>query len=152
MTPVTIAAVHLAPAITIPLAVMLAAFLVWYWGRLSGADVPDSRRRIRRASLIVMAVAIIPFLRAASFIDPDAADPHVRQDYVVTWTLCGVLLMIIVGLAMLDVFNNMRLRRRHARAMIELAATRLGQLARDPQAAMTEQTLEGENRSGERGS
>jgi hypothetical protein len=147
MTRVTLAAVHLSPAITIPLAVMLAAFVVWYWMRLSSEDVPDSRRRIRRASLVVMAVAIIPFIRASSMLDPDAADPHVRQEYIVTWTLCGVLLILIVGLAVLDVFNNMRLQRRHARAMIDLAARRLGQAARDPHSALAEQSRTDENDS-----
>ena len=35
----------------------MTVWIAWYWIRLAAADVPDSRRRIRRASLVVMFAA-----------------------------------------------------------------------------------------------
>ncbi|MHC4775693.1 MAG: hypothetical protein ACYTBR_10570, partial [Planctomycetota bacterium] len=64
-----IAAAHLSAALTVPVAVAVAVFSLWYWKRLGAADVPRSRRWIRRASMVVILIALPILVRAVSFVD-----------------------------------------------------------------------------------
>jgi len=43
---------------TLPLALVVAAVASWYFIRLGGDDVPASRRRVRRLSLVAVMVTI----------------------------------------------------------------------------------------------
>jgi len=116
-------AAHIPALASIPAAAIIALILGWYWTRLGAADVPESRRRLRRASMLVMFVAIAVLVYAASFADGDL-DP---QGYTVTWALALTLLLLIVFLAFLDVLNNLRIHRRdRAKSAIE-ARNRLRQ-------------------------
>jgi uncharacterized membrane protein SpoIIM required for sporulation len=110
------AAAHIPALASITGAAVIALILGWYWARLGAADVPESRRRLRRASMLVMFVAIAVLVYAASFADGDL-DP---QGYTVTWAMALTLLLLIVFLAFLDVLNNLRIHRRdRARSAID---------------------------------
>ena len=104
----TLAAEHVPAVLTVPVAALFAAWLLWYWRRLGRSDVLESRRRIRRASTAVM-LAGLPFLvEAASFLD--------ARKQPGTWALTWILVMFALGLVVftagLDIFNTLRLARR----------------------------------------
>ena len=97
--------------VTIPLALVIGASVLSYWQRLGQTGVPESRRRIRRASIVLMLVALPVFVRALSFVDPDVHP----TDYVVTWLLALVLIGLVLVTAGIDVVDTLRLhvRSRH---------------------------------------
>ncbi len=102
-----IAAAHLPAMVTIPFALGLVVWIMWYWQRLGRPAVPDSRRRIRRASIIVI-LASIPFLvRGLSFLDPDTA----KWQYVINWLLVLFALGLVVVTAGIDLVNTLRIER-----------------------------------------
>lgn len=116
-----LAAVHLSPSVTIPPALALLAVLIWYWLRLGRADVPMSRRKIRRASVTLAVLAVPTLVAGFSFVDGDV-EP---RRYLVVWATAVLLLMLIVVTAVLDVINNLRI---HARWQEEDAVRAAGEL------------------------
>lgn len=100
-----LAAVHVHPVVSMLLACVVCAILVWYWHRLGGDEVPESRRRIRRASLVVMFASLPVMVRALSFVDEQTP-----VDYIVSWAMILVLLLLVVLTAFIDLWNNVRLR------------------------------------------
>jgi len=100
-------AVHVPPWVSVPLAVVLVAWILWYWSRMGSAVVPESRRRIRRASVLVMLVGVPFFVQAISFLDPQTQP----ATWVTTWMLVMFCIVLIVVTAALDVLNTMRLLR-----------------------------------------
>lgn len=115
---VILAAVHLAPLASITVAVALSAMLSWYLIRVGRADVPPSRRRIRRFSIVVMLVSLPVFVRGLSFIDP-ATD---QRAYVTTWTLATFLVLVVIATAIMDAVNNLRLHQSQRRDAMHTAA------------------------------
>lgn len=106
------------PAASVALAAVVAAAVVWYWWRLGEADVPESRRRIRRTSLIVTLILLPVLVRALSYTSP--ASP---VDFVTTWAAVALLVGLIGVFALVDVWNNLRLHREDAeQAAVESAA------------------------------
>jgi hypothetical protein len=113
------AAVHLSAAVSVPAAVAAAVLMMWYWKRIGADDVPESRRRIRRASLAVMLVILPVLVHAVSFADADRAP----GTYVAMWTLVLFAIVLILLTVGLDVLNTLRLSRRERRhSLIEAAA------------------------------
>ncbi len=110
-----ILAAHLPPMVTIPAAIGLAVWIMWYWKRLDDPKVDAKRRRIRRASIMVMFVALIPFVRAISFVDHQS-DP---TGYVTSWLLVTFAIGLVVVTAILDTFNTVRMH--HAEQIDEAA-------------------------------
>ncbi len=108
-------AVHLPPAVTIPPAIGLALWIMWYWKRLDEPKVDAKRRRIRRASIMVMFVALIPFVRALSFVDHQT-NP---TGYVISWLLVTFAIGLVVVTAILDSLNTVRMH--HAEQIDEAA-------------------------------
>jgi uncharacterized membrane protein YedE/YeeE len=106
-----IAAAHLPAALTIPLAVAVAVLILWYWKRLGADDVPESRRRIRRASMVVMLVGLPILVRALSFVDYKTQ----QGQYVVCWLLVLFCIGLILLAAAIDVFDTLRLTRQERR-------------------------------------
>ncbi len=102
----TLAAAHLAPALTIPLALLALLWLGWYWRRLDRA--PASRRRIRRVSLGTMVVAGAAVVAGLSLVDPDVAPNR----YILVWAAAFASIAVVVCTAILDAMNSVRL---HAR-------------------------------------
>ncbi len=110
-----ILAVHLPPTVTIPPAIGLALWIMWYWKRLDDPKVDAKRRRIRRASIMVMFVALIPFVRALSFVDHQT-NP---TGYVISWLLVTFAIGLVVVTAILDSLNTVRMH--HAEQIDEAA-------------------------------
>ena len=106
-----IAPAHLPAALTMPLAAAVAVLILWYWKRLGAADVPESRRRIRRASMVVMLVGLPILVRAVSFVDYTTQ----QVQYVVCWLLVLLGLALILLAAAIDVFDTLRLSRQERR-------------------------------------
>lgn len=118
-----LASVHLSPIISLPMAALTLAWIVWYWMRLGRAHVPGSRRKLRRVSLAVM-IALLPLLVAAlSFLDPAQ---HQRQ-YVMAWTGAMLLIAILIVLAGLDAINTMRIVQQQTHEELREAAGELAE-------------------------
>lgn len=113
------------PAITIPAAAAAVAMIAWYWRRLSLPEVPDTRRRLRRASLAVMVVFIFVCVGAMSFVSRQTN----QSQFVVVWSIAISLLLAVVFIAFLDVLNNLRIHRRFAAEAAAQARARLAQAA-----------------------
>jgi hypothetical protein len=126
----TLAAVHLAPTLTIPLAIALSGLLAWYWFRLGRAEVPTSRRRIRRASLAIMLLSLPMFVRALSFLDPEVD----QRPYVLTWTIATLMVLVVIVAAVIDAVNNLRLHHAQRLDALHEAAIELAQAVRDRRA------------------
>ena len=103
----TLAAVLVAPSISIPAAGALALWLFWYWRQLGRKPVPDSRRRVRRAATAVMLAGVGCLVPALSFLDPQTRPGA----WALAWVLVMILLAITVAAAAIDVFNTLRLAR-----------------------------------------
>jgi len=124
-----IEAAHLPAALTIAMAVAVAVLILWYWKRLGADDVPGSRRRIRRASMVVMLLGLPILVRALSFVDFKTQ----QGQYVVCWLLVLLGLALILLAVAIDVFDTLRLSRKerrrnfldaHAAAALARAASR----------------------------
>jgi undecaprenyl pyrophosphate phosphatase UppP len=102
-----IAAAHLPAALTVPIAVAAAVLILWYWKRLGAADVPQSRRRIRRASMVVMLAWLPTLVVALSFVDYTTQQAR----YIISWLLVLLGLGLILLAAAIDVFDTLRLSR-----------------------------------------
>ncbi len=99
------AAIHMSPAVTVPLGLFMTLVLAWYWHSIGLPDVPSSRRRIRRVSLGFIEATLICLVLAMSFID-HATQPSA---YVFAWTGVLLLLLLVLVTAVIDLVNNMRL-------------------------------------------
>jgi hypothetical protein len=106
-----IAAAHLPAAPTIAIAVAVTVLILWYWKCLGADDVPESRRRIRRASMVVMLVGLPILVRALSFVDHQTQ----QGQYVVCWLLVLFCLALILLSAAIDVFDTLRISRQERR-------------------------------------
>ncbi len=100
-------AAHLPAWLTLPPALLLVGWMLWYWRALGRPQVPDSRRRIRRASLLVMLAGMPFFVQALSFLDAKA-QPY---SWATTWLLVMFCLALLVLTAGLDLANTVRLGR-----------------------------------------
>jgi len=96
----------LPPRVALPAAAMLAGLCLWYWRRLGREGVPESRRRIRRFSLLLILITLPGLVWCSSLVD-HRVDP---RGYVVGWLCCLMLLAMIVLTAVADVLDTMRLR------------------------------------------
>lgn len=119
--PLLLASVHLPPAVSIPMALAAAAWIVWYWFRFGRNDVPPSRRKIRRTSIIIMLVSLPMFVRALSFVDPQVQ----QREYIRTWMLAMLVLLMVMATAGIDALNNLRLHQRHRHDALRDAALEL---------------------------
>ncbi|MGA1016505.1 MAG: hypothetical protein ACO3YY_00750 [Phycisphaerales bacterium] len=96
----------LPPAVAIPLAALLAVGCLWYWRRHDRRDVPESRRRIRRFSLLLILTTLPGLVWCSSLLD-HRVDP---QAYLVGWLACLMLLGVSGLTAGADVLDTLRLR------------------------------------------
>jgi hypothetical protein len=118
-----IAAVFVDPWITMPLAILIAAGLMWFWYRLGQPHVPASRRRVRRLSVFLMLLSLPAFVRGLSYLDLKA--PADRHGFVLAWSI-GLLLVLAVFLAAcIDILVSMRLHRHEYEKEIERAGKEL---------------------------
>jgi ABC-type molybdate transport system permease subunit len=106
---------------TLTAALLIAALLAWYWLRLGRETVPESRRRVRRLSLFFMLLSLPAFVRGLSYLSP-RQNP---SDFVITWTVATVMLLLVIGTALADAVVSLRLHRREFEGEIEKAGTEL---------------------------
>ncbi len=121
-----ILAVSLPAAVTIPPALVVAGWIMWYWHRLAAPQVPDSRRRIRRASIIVILASLPILVRGLSFLD-HATD---HSQYIITWLLVLFTVGLVVVTAGIDLVNTLRIERKADRQRVAKAVTAFGKAAK----------------------
>lgn len=107
-----VGAVHVAPWVTAPLGAVVGLALGWLWWWQGRDGVPPSRRRIRRASLLLGLVLVPMLVAGLSFVDP-SVDP---RRYAEIWSLVLVLLGLIVATAVIDAVNSLRVHALEQRA------------------------------------
>lgn len=103
-----LASMHVAAMVAVPMAIAAGLVLVWYWFRMGASAVPPSRRRIRRVSVVLMLASLPMFLRGLSFLDPTVQP----REYLLTWMIALLMLLLILITAIADVVNNMLIHRR----------------------------------------
>ena len=113
-----IAAVHISPWVTVPVAFVLASFLAWYWMLQGRPEVARTRRRIRRLSVAVMLISLPNFVRGLSFLD---AEVH-QVAYLVSWSMSLLLVLIVFVTACLDAMWTLRMDRRRLDTEMSKAA------------------------------
>jgi hypothetical protein len=114
-----IAAVHLSLRMTVPIALLIVVGLAWYWTALAEDEVPASRRRVRRLSMVLMLASLPAFVLGLSVFDP-AVD---QIAYVIAWLVAIALVFLVFLSALLDVAVSMRIQReRYERDMRQAAA------------------------------
>ncbi len=89
-------------AATVSVALLGAAWMVWYYRRLGRGDVPPSRRRIRRVSLSIMAAGLAPAVCGLSL-------SHGGTAFVASWSLVLAVMMVVLLTALADIVNTGRL-------------------------------------------
>ncbi|MCE2966123.1 MAG: hypothetical protein ACK55O_03850 [Phycisphaerales bacterium] len=108
----------LVPAwIGIPLAGIVMLLASAHVVMLQSVDVPPSRRRIRTASGLIILV-LAPLLCYAMCI---ASTANARQ-FVLVWMAVLGLLFIVLMLAIMDMFNNVRIAREQMKQGLSLSA------------------------------
>lgn len=95
----TLGAIHVAPAVTIPAAAVLAIAMIAYLRRLSAADVPRWRRALRQSSMVLGLLMLPLLVEGFSLIDPDLTP----RPYALVWLASGFLLFVIVALTAIDI-------------------------------------------------
>lgn len=122
----------LPPWIALPAAGLVMLFIAGHVLAQHRADVPPSRRRIRVASGVLMMITAGLLGYGFGVVTP--AQPGM---FALTWMAILGLLVIIVGVAAMDVVNNLRLhahaRRELRRAMARPLAERKGVRSGDEQ-------------------
>jgi hypothetical protein len=121
-----LAAVHVSPALTVPIALGAAAVIVWYGIRLEHRWSDRGRRRLRQVSLIPMLLSLPALVRGLSFSDPEL-DP---QQYLLSWTAATMLLLILALIAGIDAIVTLRAHRRHYRDALHKVGEEIVQAAR----------------------
>ncbi|HWB19483.1 MAG TPA: hypothetical protein VG711_04215 [Phycisphaerales bacterium] len=122
-----LADVHVAPVITIPPAIAVVVAAVWYWNRLGRPDVPVSRKKIRRFSIVLIIVLMPVLVSALSFRDPTVD----REAYVYSWMISMGILLGIMGTAIADALNSVRLHGKMLRGEVESAASELARVMKE---------------------
>lgn len=111
------AAIHVAPAITIPVAVVLAVAMIAYLRRLAAADVPRWRRALRQSTMVLGLLMLPLLVEGFSLIDPDVTP----RPYALVWLASGFLLFVIVVLTAIDMRLSWSM---HQRDLAQLRAER----------------------------
>ncbi len=119
-------AAHVPLAVTLPPCVVIAAAGAWYFRRLGRGDVPASRRRIRRTSLVLIFTSLVAGLAGLSLVDRDAAP----SAYVAVWLSVLAAAVGVMLAAAVDLANTARLCRQAERRRIVDAALEASAAAR----------------------
>jgi len=121
-------AASLPAALTVPAAVAVAALILLYWRRLGATDAPESRRRIRRASMVVILIALPILVRALSFVNYKTQ----QGQYVVCWLLALFCISLVLLAAAIDLFDILRLSRlERRRSLLDASAAAAAARARE---------------------
>jgi hypothetical protein len=96
---------HMIPAVvSVPLAMVLALALLWYFARLGRNDVPVLQRRVRRTGIVFALAAVVPLVRALTFVHPHED----RVGWATAWSIALLALLFWFLLAIVDVIIVLR--------------------------------------------
>ncbi|UCD74754.1 MAG: hypothetical protein JSV91_13320 [Phycisphaerales bacterium] len=109
------------PGLTIPVAVVIALGLIWYWRRLADEKTPASRRNIRRCSILFILLALPILVAGLSFFDPQLD----QQAWIIAWAVVIFIMMLIIASALVDAINNLNLHREEKRQALTKAAAEM---------------------------
>ncbi len=90
--------------VSVPLAIVLAFALLWYFARLGRNDVPVVQRRVRRTGIVCALVALVPLVRALTFVHPHED----RVGWATAWSVALLALVLWFLLAIVDVILVLR--------------------------------------------
>lgn len=111
---ILLASENLAPAwLVLPVAGFTLIVVAAHVLLLAKADMPASRKRIRLVSGMLMMLTLPVISYALSIADP-VSD---QRAFVLSWMLTTGLLVLVVGLAALDMVNTWRLHRAELRGL-----------------------------------
>ena len=85
--------------ISVPVALLLAACLIWYFVRLGRGDVAPILRRVRRVGIVFALASIVPIVRALTFVHPHED----RAGWATAWAVAFLALLGWFLLALVDV-------------------------------------------------
>ena len=111
-------AVLVPPAITVPVTIVIALALIWYWVRLGRPEVPNTRRTIRRFTILVALMTLPIALNALSIINPQTSP----RRFMVAWTVVVLLMIVLMLAAVVDMMNNFRIHHRQLEGDLRSAA------------------------------
>ncbi len=96
---------HMIPAaVSVPIACVLAIALLWYFARLGRSDVPVLQRRVRRTGIVFALAALVPLVRALTFVHPHED----RVAWATAWSVVLLALVLWFLLAIVDVILVLR--------------------------------------------
>ena len=87
------------PWASISVAAVALALLAWYFVRLGRSEVPAGRRRLRRASVVLLTLGLAPLVRALSLVHPHED----RIGFAVAWSSVLFVVIAALVLAVVDV-------------------------------------------------
>ena len=90
--------------VSVPLAMVLALALLWYFARLGRNDVPVLQRRVRRTGIVFALAAVVPLVRALTFVHPHED----RVGWATAWSIALLALLFWFLLAIVDVIIVLR--------------------------------------------
>lgn len=117
-----LATTHFEPLVAVGLASVIILAMAWYWPRLSRPEMPVTRRRIRRASLLIGLLGLIAATLGFGIIDPDARP----MPYFAAWGAASLAIFVVVMLALLDALVSLRMHRTAMTSMRRERAATLG--------------------------
>jgi hypothetical protein len=102
------------PAVVLPIAAVLMLIVAAHLLALPAAQMPASRKRIRTTNGVVMLFTVPLVAYVFGLVTPAN---HTK--FVLAWTAVAGLMLIIMVLAVLDVFNTVRINRQQKRELRE---------------------------------
>ncbi|MFZ9688760.1 MAG: hypothetical protein ACO3DS_02870 [Phycisphaerales bacterium] len=120
-----LAAIHVTPIATVPVATVLAVVMVLYMRRLAAVDVPRPRRALRQSTMVLGLLMLPLLVEGFSLIDPDVTP----RPYALVWLASGFLLFVILVVTAIDIRLSWSIHRRdlaHLRAERDAALRALG--------------------------
>ncbi|UYV12017.1 MAG: hypothetical protein NCW75_12010 [Phycisphaera sp.] len=108
--------------VSAPLAMITLVTVAAHLLAMRGADMPESRRRIRTANgwliLITAPVLVVAF---------SVVSPQNTRQFALIWAVAMVLVGFVILMAFIDIANNLRIARLQRRRLSRSMGTRLRQ-------------------------
>lgn len=129
MSVMSLAAVLVPPIITVPITIVLALALMWYWARLGRPEVPNTRRTIRRFTILITLITLPIVVNALSIINPQSSP----RQFMIAWTVVVLLMIVLMLVAVVDMMNNFRIHQRQLEGDLRTAAEEFADAVRQRQ-------------------
>ncbi len=95
---------HIDAMITVPLALIVACGLIWYWFRVGTSRTPRACLIARRLSMVILVLSLPTFVRGLSFVDPEV-DPSA---YLSTWLVAIATILLVIVISSTDALMVLR--------------------------------------------